>query len=74
MPPGRRWMRRARALHGRRQPIAVPFGPPVRPHEEEHRTEVMERVRLFFEASGAVTTPDKRIEAAAGAPPPAARP
>jgi 1-acyl-sn-glycerol-3-phosphate acyltransferase len=58
MPPGRRWMRRA----GGRQPIAVHFGPPVRPREGEHRTEVMERVRLFFEASGAVTTPDKRIE------------
>jgi 1-acyl-sn-glycerol-3-phosphate acyltransferase len=56
MPPGRRWMRRADG----RQPIAVHFGPPVRPRQGEHRTEVMERVRLFFEASGAVTTPDKR--------------
>ena len=58
MPPERRWMRRA----GGRQPIAVHFGPPVWPQEGEHRTEVMERVRQFFEASGAVTTPDKRIE------------
>jgi len=57
MPPGRRWMRRAR-----RQAIAVHVGPPIWPREGEHRTEVMERVRLFFEASGAVTTPDKRIE------------
>ena len=32
-------------------------------HEGEHRTEVMERVRLFLEASGAVTTPDKRVAA-----------
>ena len=59
MPPGRRWMRYARGRH----PIAVRFGPPVRPADGEHRTEVMERVRLFFEASGAVTTPDPRLEA-----------
>ena len=58
MPPGRRWMRRA----GGRQPIAVSFGPAIKPHEDEHRTQVMERVRRFFEASGAVTTPDKRVE------------
>jgi 1-acyl-sn-glycerol-3-phosphate acyltransferase len=64
MPPGRRWMRRTRGTFtGARQPIAVRFGPPVRPQPGEHRTELMERVRLFFEASGAVTTPDKRIEA-----------
>ena len=59
MPPGSRWMRRAG-----RQPIAVHIGPPIRPREDEHRTETMERVRLFFEASGAVTTPDKRVSAA----------
>jgi hypothetical protein len=52
-------MRRA---SGRRQPIAVHFGPPVRPRPGEHRREVMERVRSFFQASGAVTTPDTRIE------------
>jgi hypothetical protein len=46
-----------------RHPIAVRFGPPVRPADGEHRTEVMERVRLFFEASGAATTPDPRLEA-----------
>jgi 1-acyl-sn-glycerol-3-phosphate acyltransferase len=60
MPPGRRWMRR----HGRRRaPIAVHIGPPVQARDGEHRTETMERVRLFFEASGAATTPDKRVEA-----------
>jgi 1-acyl-sn-glycerol-3-phosphate acyltransferase len=58
MPPGRSWMRRS----GGRQPIAVHLGPPIRPGDGEHRREVMERVRLFFEASGAVTTPDKRVE------------
>lgn len=64
MPPGRRWARRAPGgLLGRRQPITVRFGAPVDPREGEHRTDVMERVRLFFEASGAETTPDKRIVA-----------
>ena len=63
MPPGRRWMRRRRGRLGGRHPIAVHFGPPVAVGDGEHRVEVMERVRLFFEASGAVTTPDKRIAA-----------
>jgi 1-acyl-sn-glycerol-3-phosphate acyltransferase len=73
MPPGRRWMRRARGrFTGARHPIAVHFGPPIRPREGEHRTEVMERVRLFLEASGAATTPDKRIEARRSASPPSA--
>jgi 1-acyl-sn-glycerol-3-phosphate acyltransferase len=63
MPPGRRWPRRA---GGARQPIAVHFGAPVRPRPGEHRTEVMERVRQFFEASGAVTTRDKRVGTRSG--------
>jgi 1-acyl-sn-glycerol-3-phosphate acyltransferase len=61
MPPGRAWMRRGAI--GRRRPIAIHFGAPIRPREGEHRTEVMERVRLFLEASGARTTPDKRVAA-----------
>jgi len=65
MPPGRKWMRRARP----RPPIAVHLGPPIWPRQGEHRTEVMERVRQFFEASGAVTTPDKRIETGSAAAP-----
>jgi len=73
MPPGRRWMRRAHGtFRGARQPIAVSFGAPVRPQEGEHRTDVMERVRLFFDASGAVTTPDPRIAARRAASPPSA--
>jgi 1-acyl-sn-glycerol-3-phosphate acyltransferase len=64
MPPGRRWARRAPGrFPGARQPISVRFGPAVDPGEDEHRTDVMERVRLFFEAGGADTTPDKRIVA-----------
>jgi 1-acyl-sn-glycerol-3-phosphate acyltransferase len=62
MPPGRSWMhwRRGGRLP-RRRPIEIHFGAPIHPADGEHRTDVMERVRLFFEASGAVTTPDKRI-------------
>ncbi|MEK6228559.1 MAG: lysophospholipid acyltransferase family protein [Actinomycetota bacterium] len=64
MPPGRKWMHREPGrFAGGRHPIAVRFGPPVRPRDGEHRVEVMERVRRFFEASGAVTTPHKRIAA-----------
>jgi 1-acyl-sn-glycerol-3-phosphate acyltransferase len=76
MPPGRRWMHRAPGrFPGARQSIAVSFGPPVQPREGEHRTDVMERVRSFFEASGARTTPDKRILARSrrSATPPAAQ-
>jgi 1-acyl-sn-glycerol-3-phosphate acyltransferase len=64
MPAGRRWMHREPGrLAGGRHPIVVCFGPPVRPGDSEHRVEVMERVRMLSEASGAVTTPDKRIAA-----------
>jgi 1-acyl-sn-glycerol-3-phosphate acyltransferase len=71
MPPGRKWMRRARgAFSGPRLPVTISIGPAVHAREGEHRTEVMERVRLFFEASGAVTTPDKRVEARRSASPP----
>ena len=66
MPPGRRWMRRKPRRHGsRRHPIEIRFGAPIRRRADEHRTEVMERVRLFFAASGATTTPCE--------PPPAKR-
>jgi 1-acyl-sn-glycerol-3-phosphate acyltransferase len=64
MPPGRGWMRRTGGrFRGGRHPIAISFGPPVRPRAGEHPIEVMERVRQFFDASGAVTTPDPRIAA-----------
>jgi 1-acyl-sn-glycerol-3-phosphate acyltransferase len=62
MPPGRRWMRRPALL--RRAAVGVTFGPPQRATQSEHRTAVMERVREFFAAEGAVTTPDKRVLAA----------
>lgn len=61
MPVGRGWMRRGPGR--RRQDVRVAFGPAVHLRPDEHRTEVMERVRQFLEASGATTTPDKRIRA-----------
>jgi 1-acyl-sn-glycerol-3-phosphate acyltransferase len=58
MPPGRRWMRRRSGrVVGRRHPVVVRFGAPIHVREGEHRADVMERVRLFFAESGAVTTP-----------------
>jgi 1-acyl-sn-glycerol-3-phosphate acyltransferase len=71
MPPGRRWMHRrpGRPLSGRHA-TEIRFGAPIRAREGEDRTEVMERVRLFFAASGAVTTPDER---SSGAMPPPVR-
>ena len=54
MPPGRRWMRRDIR---RRHPIAIRFGAPIRQRAGEDGAEVMERLRLFYEAEGAPTTP-----------------
>lgn len=61
MPPGRRWMRRARG--GRRQRLRIAIGPPIPARPREERREVMEQVRLFYESQGAATTPNKRIAA-----------
>jgi 1-acyl-sn-glycerol-3-phosphate acyltransferase len=61
MPVGRSWM--TRSPGGGRREVKVAFGPAIRPAADEHRTDVMERVRLFLEAEGAQTTPDKRIVA-----------
>jgi 1-acyl-sn-glycerol-3-phosphate acyltransferase len=64
MPSGTGWpSRRAGGLLGRRHPVQIAFGAPIRPQEGEGHREVMERVRLFLEASGATTTPDPRIVA-----------
>lgn len=61
MPPGRRWMRRARGR--RRRDIRVAIGPPIAPRPYAERREVMEEVRRFFESQGAATTPNQRIAA-----------
>ena len=61
MPPGRRWMRhRPGCLLPRRHAIEVRFGAPIRPRAGEHRTEVMDRVRLFFASSGGMASRDER--------------
>jgi 1-acyl-sn-glycerol-3-phosphate acyltransferase len=70
MPVGRYWMRwqRGRPLP-RRQPIGIRFGPPIRPEDTQHRTDVMERVRLFFAEAGAETTPAERSSLAGATSP-----
>jgi len=74
MPTGRRWMTRApgRGL-GARRPIRIRFGAPIRPDAGAHRKEVMERVRLFLEESGATTTPSPRAASGESPPSPSAR-
>ncbi len=58
MPTGSRWMTRApgRGL-GARRPVQIRFGAPILPEPGAHRKEVMERVRVFLQESGATTTP-----------------
>ena len=48
MPVGRYWMRFRSGL--KRHPVEIRFGPPIRQIDVENRSEVMERVRVFFEA------------------------
>ena len=60
MPVGRGWMRRGPGLS--RRDVSVAFGPAIHPGADEHRAEVMERVREFLASEGAQTTPDKRVE------------
>jgi 1-acyl-sn-glycerol-3-phosphate acyltransferase len=53
MPPGQNWPRRKPgALLSRRHGVEVRFGPPIRPRDEEHRHEVMDEVRAFWERRG----------------------
>ena len=54
MPPGRKWMRRELP---RRHPIELAFGEAIEHDGDEDPAEVMERVRRFYEAAGAPTTP-----------------
>jgi 1-acyl-sn-glycerol-3-phosphate acyltransferase len=61
MPAGARWMRRR--PDGRRQEARIVFGAPIAPRPVSERREAMEQVRLFFEAQGATTTPNKRLAA-----------
>ena len=47
----------AREAAAERHPIEIRFGAPIPPQGVERRSEVMERVRGFFEQAGAETTP-----------------
>jgi 1-acyl-sn-glycerol-3-phosphate acyltransferase len=64
MPVGRYWMQRRPGRE--RHPIEIRFGAPIQPRGVEHRAEVMERVRAFFEQAGADTTPAERKRELAG--------
>lgn len=57
MPPGLNWPK-LRPFR-RRHRVTVAYGAPIIPREGEHRTELMERVRQWFEAQGAQTAPPK---------------
>jgi 1-acyl-sn-glycerol-3-phosphate acyltransferase len=77
MPHGEKWMARAPGrLLGRRWPVHITFGAPIRARHDEHRSQIMERVRLFLAESGARTTPAERPPAPVAAPvrEPAGRP
>jgi 1-acyl-sn-glycerol-3-phosphate acyltransferase len=66
MPPGQNWpKRRPGRLFSRRHRVEVRFGEPIRPRGEEHRREVMDEVRAFWERNGVPA------EADANAAPPA---
>ncbi len=65
MPVGRYWMERAPG--NERHPIEIRFGAPIQPRGVEHRGEVMEHVRAFFEQAGADITPAERKPELAGA-------
>jgi 1-acyl-sn-glycerol-3-phosphate acyltransferase len=49
MPVGRYWPKFQPGF--KRHPVEISFGPPIRPEGEEHRSEVMERVREHLEQS-----------------------
>ena len=70
MPVGRYWMSRKPGTPPERHPIEIRFGAPIQPRGVEHRAEVMEHVRAFFEQAGADLTPaeDKHELAGATAP------
>jgi len=56
MPRGTKWMKfKNGRLGAGRHDIEIRFGEPIRPREGEHRSDVMERVRLFLAESGATT-------------------
>jgi 1-acyl-sn-glycerol-3-phosphate acyltransferase len=67
MPPGVNWPK-LRPFR-RRHRVTLTFGAPILPREGEHRTELMERIRMFFAEQGAPTTTGKIRPRAAALPP-----
>jgi 1-acyl-sn-glycerol-3-phosphate acyltransferase len=66
MPPGRNWPKR-RHFIARRHRVEVHFGDPIWPGRDEHRHEVMDRVRSFLEdeaGNGAGPAVPRRAERA----------
>lgn len=60
MPTGRYWMNLPR---GKRHPLRVSFGAPIRVSADDDRLEVMDGVRAFMASCGAETTPDPKLDA-----------
>jgi 1-acyl-sn-glycerol-3-phosphate acyltransferase len=53
MPPGQNWPKRIPGrLLSRRHKVEVRFGRPIGPRDEQHRREVMDGVRAFWEGKG----------------------
>jgi 1-acyl-sn-glycerol-3-phosphate acyltransferase len=59
MPPGRNWPKRIHGLLSRRHRVEVLFGPPIWPGADEHRNDVMLRVRAHLEDPAAVSVPQR---------------
>lgn len=55
MPRGHHWMVFKEGRPGRRHPIEIHFGAPIRARPGDDRDDVMERIRLFLAESGADT-------------------
>ena len=69
MPPGQNWpKRKAGGLLSRRHDVEVRFGEPIWPREDEHRSEVMARVRAFFERRGLPEPPAADVPVVTDAP------
>jgi 1-acyl-sn-glycerol-3-phosphate acyltransferase len=68
MPPGRNWPKR-RHFFSRRHRVEVHFGEPIWPKADEHRAEVMSRVRSFLEAEAGDGVPTPAAPAPAPRPP-----
>jgi 1-acyl-sn-glycerol-3-phosphate acyltransferase len=62
MPKGQNWPKRKKGRFlSRRHDLHVRFGEPIWPGEDEHRTEVMARVRAFFDRRGLPPEPEPAV-------------